>query len=289
MILGIKPTVDVVFKKLFGSPEHADLTLSFVNSILPLVGKARAATIEILNPFRLAEFQGDKEIVVDIRAKDETGREFQIEMQVRKEPDLADRMLDNWARAFTAQVKKGQRYGRHRPLIAIWVLEEKLFPDAAWLHSFKLEDHEHGIELGESLLIAVIELYKRTSLSDFGPEAMFKEGIDEWLYLLARGESLDTDSGTLKRAEKGIREAVEIMSAFTKQEKARYTYEKRLEWERVMAGMKEDAHDEGLSEGRIEGSRERALEAAQRLKALGVDIDIIAQGMAMSREDIEKL
>ena len=63
MVLGIQPTVDVVFKKLFGSPEHSELTLSFVNSILPLVGKGKATSLEIINPFRLAEFQGDREIL----------------------------------------------------------------------------------------------------------------------------------------------------------------------------------------------------------------------------------
>jgi predicted transposase/invertase (TIGR01784 family) len=295
--IGIKPTVDVVFKKLFGSPEHAGLTLSFVNSILHLAGKPLAASLEIVNPFRLAEFQGDKEIIVDVRARDPEGREFQVEMQIRKEPDLADRMLDTWARVFTAQVRKGERYGRHHPLIAIWVLERQVFTDESWFHSFSIQDPAHGIELSASFSILCVELGKRAALPDFGEDAILKSGIDEWLYLLAKGESLDPEAGMLRGAEKEIQEAVEVMSAFTKQEKARYTYEKRLEWERVMAGMKEDAQAEGLAEGlaqglaqgKIEGSREQALVDARRFKALGVDLDIVAQGTGLSREEVEAL
>ena len=37
MRIGIRSTVDVVFKNIFGSPEHSHLTLSFLNSLLPLV------------------------------------------------------------------------------------------------------------------------------------------------------------------------------------------------------------------------------------------------------------
>ena len=71
MALGIKPTVDFAFKRIFGSAEHA----------LPLVGLLQAilapdqplTEVEILNPFSYQEFQQDKLIVLDIRARDSAG------------------------------------------------------------------------------------------------------------------------------------------------------------------------------------------------------------------------
>ena len=92
--------------------------------------------------------------------------------------------------------------------------------------------------------------------------------MDEWLFLLTRGAELDPESEVVRGAEPCIREAVEVLSAFTKPEKARHRYEKRLEWERVMLGMKEEA---------------------RRLKALGVDHDIIAQGTGLGSEEVEGL
>ena len=78
MRVGIKPTVDVVFKRLFGSPDCRELTMDFLNALLPLAGLSGVSELEILNPFRLSEFAGDKEIAVDVRARDTSGREFQV-------------------------------------------------------------------------------------------------------------------------------------------------------------------------------------------------------------------
>jgi hypothetical protein len=49
---------------------------------LPLVHRPQAATVTITNPYRLTEFLKEKEISVDVRAQDETKRDFLLEMQV---------------------------------------------------------------------------------------------------------------------------------------------------------------------------------------------------------------
>ena len=77
-------------------------------------------------------------------------------------------MLDTWARVFSAQLRKGDRYGRHRPLIAMWVLERRFLSDSAWLHAFRPHDPRHGLDLGECFLIVTIELEKRAALPDLG-------------------------------------------------------------------------------------------------------------------------
>lgn len=253
MRIGIRPTVDVVFKCLFGSPEHANLTRSLINSILSLAGKAPAQEVEILNPFRLAEFSGDKEVAVDVRAKDEAGREFQVEMQVRNDGALIPRMLDNWARLYTAQIKKGEDYRRHRPVISIWILGTAFLGDREWFHAFRTVDRERDLELGEDFLLMTIELPKLPALPKRSAGVKFERAIDEWLWLLLRGETIDPESADLSSFREETREAVRIMAAFTKQEKARHTYERRLEWERTINAWKTDSRAEGLAEGRAEG------------------------------------
>jgi hypothetical protein len=37
MRIGIEATVDIVFKKFYGTPGHSGLTLHFLNDLLPLV------------------------------------------------------------------------------------------------------------------------------------------------------------------------------------------------------------------------------------------------------------
>ena len=115
MRIGIRPTVDVVFKRIFATPAQAHITKAFLNSLLPLAKVPLIEEIRILNPFRLAEFAGDKEISVDVLARDKEGRDFQIEMQVRRDGALTSRILDNWARLYDAQIRKGEDYRLHSP------------------------------------------------------------------------------------------------------------------------------------------------------------------------------
>ena len=80
MPLGIKPTVDFAFKRIFGSPENAPILIGLLNAILdfprPIIH------VEILNPFSYQDFAEDKLIVLDIRARDSVGRSLNVEMQV---------------------------------------------------------------------------------------------------------------------------------------------------------------------------------------------------------------
>ena len=71
MLLGIKPTVDFAFKKIFGSPENVPVLIGLLNAILRLANPI--VHVEILNPFSYQEFAEDKLIVLDIRARDAAG------------------------------------------------------------------------------------------------------------------------------------------------------------------------------------------------------------------------
>ena len=63
MPLGIKPTVDFAFKKIFGSPENVGALMGLLNAILEL--PAPITEVEILNPFSYQDFADDKLIEQD--------------------------------------------------------------------------------------------------------------------------------------------------------------------------------------------------------------------------------
>ena len=62
---------------------------------------------------------------------------------------------------------------------------------------------------------------------------------------------------------------------------------------RILPTVIMDAIDEGEARGKslglAEGSRQKALETAAAFKRFGFDIDKIAEGTGLSREEIEKL
>ena len=76
--LGIKAFVDFAFKMIFGSPENSIALIGLLNAILEL--ERPITEVTILNPFNRKEFETDKFIVLDIKARDSAGRLFNIEM-----------------------------------------------------------------------------------------------------------------------------------------------------------------------------------------------------------------
>lgn len=74
----IKPTSDMFIKYLFGSEEHKELLISFINAVLEDSGFTKIVKIVLENPFNIKSFVTDKESILDIKACDETGRWYDI-------------------------------------------------------------------------------------------------------------------------------------------------------------------------------------------------------------------
>jgi predicted transposase/invertase (TIGR01784 family) len=283
MKLGIKPTVDLIFKAIFGDENHTGLTRSLLNAILSEIGRPRAASVEILNPFRPGHFSDDKDAVLDVRARDEEGREFQIEMQMRSFAELPQRMLYNWSSLYLAHLRKGESYISLRPLISIWILDRQLFPDASWLHVFELRDSGTDRVLHGDLTIVTIELELWTRLMEKALKSTLELGVGRWLKFLRSAQDLDPDKLPPEFESEEFREALEIMAAYTKSDARRDLYRRRFDFLATQASIEREAKEKGIAEGRAEGK----LEDARKLKALGVAIDIISEATGISREKID--
>ena len=79
------------------------------------------------------------------------------------------------------------------------------------------------------------------------------------------------------------------MEAFSKQDKARYTYDRRLEWERLQLGMKEEARAEGVAEGKAEGLAEATRDVAKKMLALGIPAETIVAATGVPKEELSAL
>ena len=74
----IDPTSDIFVLYLFGSPENNDILLDFINSVLSDTGFNKIVEVEPLNPFNIRKFVNDKMSILDIKAKDEYGKIYDI-------------------------------------------------------------------------------------------------------------------------------------------------------------------------------------------------------------------
>lgn len=71
---------------------------------------ATVVEVEILNPYNEREFLDDKLSIVDVKARDQAGRLYQIEIQLRNIPDLPARILYGWTDLYSAQLQDGDGY-----------------------------------------------------------------------------------------------------------------------------------------------------------------------------------
>jgi predicted transposase/invertase (TIGR01784 family) len=69
---------DITFKKVFG--EHPKVLISFLNAFLPLQQDSEITEIEYLPAELLPDISELKNTIVDIRCRDNKGRQFLVEI-----------------------------------------------------------------------------------------------------------------------------------------------------------------------------------------------------------------
>jgi len=122
----IKTNSDFFVKYLFGREQVKDLTISFINAVLDDSGFPIMKSLEIKNPFNLKTFIAEKESILDIKATDESGRPYDIEMQVSGSLFFKSRSLYYWSKLYLLQIGEGERYHLLKPTICINLLDFRL-------------------------------------------------------------------------------------------------------------------------------------------------------------------
>jgi len=101
----LDPKNDVIFKKIFG--QHPNILMSFLNSMLPLPEGQQIVELEYISPEMIPETFLEKFTSVDVRCKDNKGRQFLVEMQMNWTTAFKQRVLFNASKAYVTQTEKG--------------------------------------------------------------------------------------------------------------------------------------------------------------------------------------
>jgi predicted transposase/invertase (TIGR01784 family) len=157
----IKPYSDIFIKYLFGSETNKALLLSFINAVLAETGFDRVVNVELRNPFNVKNYVLDKESILDVKATDEGGRTYNIEVQVDGDESFVHRSLYYWARVYANQLENADFYSLLRPVICIDILHFELLPSLPnYFNCFLLEEKSSHKVLTDHLVISFIELPK---------------------------------------------------------------------------------------------------------------------------------
>jgi len=129
----INPRVDFAFKKLFGSEENKDLLISLINAIIP--EEEHVTELELKNPYNLADYQKGKMSILDIKAKEKTGRWINVEMQIGDDLYFDKRAIYYWSKLVTEQLSEGHMYKELQKTISINILGFNFVPDDSVYHN----------------------------------------------------------------------------------------------------------------------------------------------------------
>jgi predicted transposase/invertase (TIGR01784 family) len=257
MVLGIDPKVDYAFKHLLARPVTLLILIDLLNKVLNLATGHRIRQIELLNPFNPKETFNDKISIVDIKARDENGRLYNIEMQMVAPRSYKQRIVYYATRLHQQQLQEGQGYDLLRPTVSITFLNDVMFPDDSNYHSrIRLMEESRHFVFSDAIEFHILELPKFTKTA-----LELNNDLDIWLYFLRHAEKMDTDNipPAMKLNPQAI-QALEVLKMLSQNELERERYESRrkaqMDHDSWLRDARNDGIEEGVQKGRMEGRME---------------------------------
>ena len=291
----ITPRVDIAFKKIFGVEENKDLLISLINSIVG--AEDQVSDVRLLNPYNPKNFKTDKLSILDIKATNQDGKRFNIEIQISDEADYDKRALYYWAKIYTEQLKVAEDYSKLTKAIGIHILNFTSIPEVKKYHNvFHITEKETGLLYFKDLELHTIELKKFSSDSDeelADIVAKVKNALDMWLAFLTRNDLLTLDNLPKELNDANLKKAINVLSVMNFTTEEREAYEDHLKWLRIETNTIKNYEQRGEVRGREEGiqigeARGKA-ELIKMMIAKGQSVDTIAQITGLSVEEVAKL
>ncbi len=286
MPLGIRPTNDFAFKKTFGSPENKLALISLLNAILDLRRPIVDLTLE--NPYNLQDFAEDKLSILDVKAADQSGAIYDIEMQLTIFEGLVRRIVYYGCKLYTGQLVKGDDYSSLRPVFSILLVDGILWPDANQVHhAFRLADQKSGRVLQEILEVHTLELGRYNMREADLPTAGM---LDCWLYWFLHAHEYESEALLKLFPQQPIRQATEAITRIAQITEDKAMYDAREMARRDQTTAINSAIRQGRIEGEIEGEIKVRIETVQDLqRLLGVPVGDEQELRALGREQLQSV
>ncbi len=292
----LNPKADMTFKLVFG--EHPDLVMSLLNALLPLPEDGQIESVEYLTPEMVPDNPAKKDSIVDVRCKDQQGRQFIVEMQLYWNEEFKRRVLLNASKAIVRQLDKGEDYSLIQPVYCLSLVNDKAFDYETdeFYHDYAIVDVEHTDRHIEGLRFVFVELPK------FKPQSISEKKMAVlWLRFLTEIAEDTIEAPTELLENEATRKALGLVEKSAMTEGQLYAYEKfwlAVVDERILreAATKkgynegwEKGNKEGWEKGIEEGMEKNSIDIAKKMKQKGLASDLIAEMTGLSIDIIDKL
>ena len=317
----LDPKADLTFKKIFG--EHKHLVISLLNAMLPLKDDERVESIEYWPTEKIPKrTQVEKDSIVDVCCKDNKQREFIVEMQMTWTESFKKRVLFNASKAYVAQSESGEAYQLLQPVYALSFVNEPMHIDAdGYYHHYQLVHQENTDEIIDGLQLVFIDLTK------FHPTSITEKKMQVlWLRFLTEINAHTREAPVEMLENPEVSQALKIVeeAAYTPAEMRAYNkfwdnvsvaktleYARRQELEEAQkkiaeaeAKMEQAKAETEQAKAETEQAKaemeqvkaeaeaklkQKDIDVARKLKAMGLSSGQIAKATGLTLEQIESL
>nr|WP_314780582.1 Rpn family recombination-promoting nuclease/putative transposase [uncultured Treponema sp.] len=273
---------DYAFKRVFGVEENKDVLQDLLECILDIPPETIAG-LELLDKEFHKDSISDKTGVLDVKLCLKNNTIIDIEIQNRWNSEFVQRTIFYWAKMYTENLKTGQVYTKLPKCITINIVGEG-FDLNSLIHSeYNVVEKHLNDRLSDELEIHFLNLAKVKEQDENTESDEKKKKLYNWLKFIETDDEevrnmLAQESPMMRKANATI----EIMEMSPKE---KWLYENRMKYEHDKASWKHEGYQEGLDKG----SYQKAIETAAAFKRMGIDIEKIAEGTGLSKEEVEKL
>jgi predicted transposase/invertase (TIGR01784 family) len=267
-------TNDIAFRRIFGNENKTKILISFLNAVLRFKGGERIVEVKIVNPYQLPRIAGEKASIIDVRAKDERGRQFVVEMQVASARGFSKRVQYYAARDYSMQIDSGDKYHLLKPTFLIGILDFKHFEGEKYLSNHATLDEETYENVLDDIKYTFIELPKFKLKAN-----ELKTLIEKWVFFIKEAENLDVIPENTD--DEGL------MEAYKDADKHSWGKEELVAYDNAFIAQRDEI-------GRIELAEERGKEK-QKIEAIigfygnGIPVQVIAKSLKLTEEEVTQI
>jgi predicted transposase/invertase (TIGR01784 family) len=281
-------TGDLIFKLIFSDERSKKMLIHLLNSIIVGAKENPIVDITVRKTELTPEYVGGKEVRLDIVAEASDKRIINVEIQRQKKENFIKRSLFYWSELYFQQLQKGGDFIDLHQTICINILEENLFKDTRFWHTYHMQEDETHEILTDIEEVHFLELEKMKEFREDSP-------ITWWLEFIKNPHSKAVKK--IGEFEPIIKEAIKMFDYVTSDPEMRELIRIREDGLHDYNSDINSAERRGKMEGKIEGKIEGQIaaqlagkkETALNALSMGLSLEQISRLTGLSPKEIESL
>ncbi len=273
---------DVAFHKIFGNANKTITLISFLNAVLYQDGSNRVVNVTIENPYLFPPVPSGKTSILDVKATDQDGRKFIVELQVGEKDGFDRRVQYYVSRDYSTQIDRGDDYPLLRPTYFIGILDFLFTQNPNYFSTHQTMDTETGENLLQDVKYFFIELKKFEK-----QEHELVSMVDKWTYFIKNARNLHLIPSNVD--DEGLRTAYLDADQQTWTKAERTAYDDFGIYLTDIAMREQFLLRESKQEGKQEGKQEKEIEMILSMHAAGLPIAQIAAISGKTEAEVREI